>query len=173
MSITRSDSAIAVRAAGILGYPADVIERFLYKSYGHRFDFFALTPNGMLRVAALSSIIWSGAITLVWLAIRPRFAPSTFARISLIARGIAQPVLALLLTWIFFAPLGGMFHIVICGMLGPIVLSGEGAEPGDLVAGGYAVHFFMGRFILSIVLWILALLFIFRLLRAREAPNAA
>jgi hypothetical protein len=88
---------------------------------------------------------------------------------SQVGRGILMAIGVIIPTVFFFAPILGFHHIIVCGILGPVVLNGEAPpEAGDYVWGQYAVRFFPGRFAVSVILWLLVLFGVFRLLRRRK-----
>jgi hypothetical protein len=73
-----------------------------------------------------------------------------------------------LLSWLFFAPIAAWHHIVVCGVLAPVVLNGESPQAGHLLWGQYQLRFFVGRLAVSVVLWSCAVFFLSWLLRGRH-----
>ena len=86
---------------------------------------------------------------------------------SVTLRGFAFVVCLVVPTLIFFAPLAGFHHIVACGVLAPIVLNGEGPLGPDPLWGQYEVRFFLGRFLVSFILWAVSVYFLSRLVNRR------
>jgi hypothetical protein len=74
-------------------------------------------------------------------------------RLLEILRGIGYAVVLIVPTWLFFAPLAGFHHMIVCGILCPIGLDGEGPIGNHPLWGEYKVNFFWGRFCVSLVLW--------------------
>jgi hypothetical protein len=94
---------------------------------------------------------------------------SAVSSVSLqVGRGLVLAIGAVILTWIFFAPVVFGHHIVACGVLAPIVLNGETPKGGQLLWGEYEVRFFPGRFAVSIALWGCTVFLLFWFLRRRQ-----
>lgn len=70
-------------------------------------------------------------------------------------------------TLVFFVPLG-FHHDLSFGMiplLSFLYLDGEGMAPGGYSWHGYEVHFFVFRFLITIVLWLVSLVLVYRWVR--------
>jgi hypothetical protein len=78
-------------------------------------------------------------------------------------------------TWFFFGPIAGFHHMIGFGPTFYLMLDGEDApQPGDHMWGQYTVRFFPGRFAIGLVLWIVAVLIIFKAVRfLTRRPHAA
>jgi hypothetical protein len=85
-----------------------------------------------------------------------------------ISRRVVFAVGLVVLSWLFFAPIASFHHLIACGILAPIVLNGETPQGGHLLWGEYEVCFFPGRFGTRFILWISAVLLLFRLSRRKQ-----
>lgn len=83
-----------------------------------------------------------------------------------IGRGIVVALGFVGVTWGFFGPIAGWHHIILCGILAPVVLTAEDAHvPGRPRWGDFDVVIHGNRLLFSVVLWLVAVVVVILLSR--------
>ena len=82
-----------------------------------------------------------------------------------VVRGVLLAFGVIPSTWLCFGPISAFHHMIGFGVTFYLVLDGETPGPGDHIWGTYAVRFFLGRFILGFVIWLIAVFITFKLVR--------
>jgi hypothetical protein len=79
-------------------------------------------------------------------------------------RGSIYAAAIIFLTWLFFGPIAGFHHMIRCGLLCPLFLNGESPEGGHPMWGEFEVRFSIIRFVISLALWAVCIVFSLRFL---------
>jgi hypothetical protein len=77
------------------------------------------------------------------------------------------------ITLVFFLPMP-FHHNIRVGTLplfSSIYLDGEGMSPGGYLWHGYQVHFFIGRFLISVFLWLVLIVAVYKWLRYLDSKS--
>jgi hypothetical protein len=90
---------------------------------------------------------------------------------SQILSGVFIAIGSIPITWFCFGPVAGFHHMYAYGLTWYMVLNGEDPQPGDHMWGDFAVHFFWGRFVVSVVLWVIAIYILAKLARLITRKN--